>query len=131
MEYFNRIQAARKAAKMSQTDVANQLGKTQPTISGWEKGDYPPDVRDILGMCELFSVTPNALLGIDDNAQSTTVVVQDMDTPYLASSYGGKVKLTPAEENYLLVQLSQVRGESNPPAPEASHDTNEESAGTA
>ena len=110
----NRIQEARKAAKLSQTDVANRLGKTQPTISGWENGEYPPDLKDILGMCEIFGASPNQLLGFGDDATTPMIVAPEMDGPYITYSDGEKEPLTNSEELYLMQCLIRARrGQSN------------------
>jgi len=64
------IKAARKAAKLSQAEVATRIGVAQPTVSGWENGDYCPDLKNIIAMCDLFGVTPNRLLGYEDSSGS-------------------------------------------------------------
>ena len=60
------LKAARKAAKLSQTEVAERIGVAQPTVSGWECGEYCPDLKNIVSLCDLFDVTPNQLLGYED-----------------------------------------------------------------
>lgn len=37
-----RIAAAREVAGKTQTQVAEELGVKQPTVCGWEKGDFEP-----------------------------------------------------------------------------------------
>lgn len=111
MEIVNRIQEVRKAAKLSQTDLANRLGKTQPTISGWENGEYSPDLKDIIEMCELFSVTPNQLLGIGDDADSMLAITPKIKGAYLTCNDGDILPISFEEENYLIKCLAKARNE--------------------
>jgi len=108
MGFGNRLQEARKSAKLSQTEAANRLNKTQPTISGWENEDYSPDLNDILGMCEMYGVSPNQLLGMGGDAE-LPVEVDTVRGPYLAYSDGEKVRLTSNEEIFLMKCLIRSR----------------------
>jgi transcriptional regulator with XRE-family HTH domain len=109
MEFTNRIQEIRKAAKMSQTELASKLGVTQPTISVWETGEYSPDMKNIIALCELFSVTPNQLLGIGEDASSPLTVAPKIKGPYIACGDGDTVLISPEEENFLMKCLAKAR----------------------
>lgn len=37
-----KIRELRKAAKLTQTDIANAVGVTQPSVAAWEKGESQP-----------------------------------------------------------------------------------------
>ena len=131
MDYSNRILETRKTAKMSQTDVANRLGKTQPTISGWENGEYQPDLKDILGMCNLFDVSPNQLLGYGDDADTSMAVEPEIRGPYIAYSDGEKEPLSADEELHLMQCLIRVRrGKSNAAELDRHSDTREKKMGS-
>ncbi len=112
MKYENRIQQARKATGMSQSEAAALLGKSQPTLSGWEKGDYQPDLSDIYAMCEIFSVTPNQLLGFD--IENEPPIETKPKGAFLTYRDGTIVLLTPQEEFCLMKCLIEVReGQTN------------------
>ncbi len=56
------IQAARKAKKKTQDDVANAIGITKKTISEWERGLKQPGLLNILHFCKFLGITVDELL---------------------------------------------------------------------
>jgi transcriptional regulator with XRE-family HTH domain len=48
------IKAARKAAQLSQQDVAAALGVRQSTVCHWERGSTAPKTRHLLGLLRLL-----------------------------------------------------------------------------
>ncbi|MDY0277174.1 MAG: helix-turn-helix transcriptional regulator [Acholeplasma sp.] len=58
-----KLKELRKRAKMTQYDVAKQVGITQAHYSRWENGLYLPDANQILQLCNIFGCTPNDLFG--------------------------------------------------------------------
>lgn len=63
-----RIKELRKAKKISQREIADFLGVTQATLSGWETGKYGID--QLIKMSKTFGVSVDYLLGITgDNFQ--------------------------------------------------------------
>lgn len=45
--------------------VAKMLGVSQFSIIRWEKGTTKPDAEEIKKLAQIFSVTPNDLLGVE------------------------------------------------------------------
>jgi len=113
---MNRIKEARKAAGLSQSDTATRLGITQPTVSGWESGDYAPDMRHISAMCELFSVTPNQLLGFGDEASSPLPSKPEKNKPYITFSDGNTEPLALDEERLVMQFLLKLRRQDGKPS---------------
>ena len=109
------IQNARSAAGFNQTQAAQHLGKKQPSISNWEKGEHLPSLRDIIIMCELFGATPSKLLnGADDGDVSPSATPRIIGS-CLSSSSGKIFKITKEEEDYLMGCLLEAReGQRNP-----------------
>ena len=78
-ELFNKVKSDKKATRFSkrlkqtrvyygltQTDVANLLGKcNHGIISYWETGQNLPNLKDFVKLCEIYDVTPNDLLDFD------------------------------------------------------------------
>lgn len=62
-EFGQRLKAARKAAGMTQQEIARQLGLTQKTISGYENGRLDPSLQKLMQLCKVLNVSPNELLG--------------------------------------------------------------------
>ena len=59
-----RVARLRKAAGLSQLQLAEKLGVTQPLISRYEKGDRRMYDDLIMEMAKSLGVTPNDLLGV-------------------------------------------------------------------
>ncbi len=56
------IQAARKAKKKTQDEVAEAVGLTKKTISEWERGLKQPGLLNILAFCKFLGITVDELL---------------------------------------------------------------------
>lgn len=61
-----RLKQLRKQCGRSQQDVANVMGVTQATLSGWENGKYEIDNASLIKLSELFNVSVDYLLGLED-----------------------------------------------------------------
>lgn len=57
------IKNFRAFRKMTQEELATQIGKTKNVISNWERGDNSPDVDTVVKLCKVLSVTPNQMFG--------------------------------------------------------------------
>ena len=65
--YFGeKIKAARKAAKMTQKQLAKQIGVANTTVSNWEQDVSRPDADQIELLCGILKVSPSALWGIEN-----------------------------------------------------------------
>ena len=60
----NRLKAARVLLGLTQLQLAEKLGVTQPLISRYEKGDRRMYDDLIMEMAKSLGVTPNDLLGV-------------------------------------------------------------------
>ena len=56
------IAARRKAASLTQMQLAEKLGITDRAISKWENGKTMPDSSIMLDLCEILEITVNDLL---------------------------------------------------------------------
>jgi transcriptional regulator with XRE-family HTH domain len=104
-----RIKEARKMAKMSQREVAERLGVTQPTLSGWESGKFPVDSNNLRALSELFCVTPNFLLGIESAEDTPIIIPPELEGAYIAFSNGDKEPITQEEVDLLSQALLKAR----------------------
>ncbi len=59
-----RIRSLRVLHGLKQEDLAEKLGVSISTVSGWEKDVYEPSLKYMWMLCDLFHITPNNLLGI-------------------------------------------------------------------
>jgi transcriptional regulator with XRE-family HTH domain len=58
-----RIKAARKAAKLNQTELANQLNKTLRTVQKYESGEIEPSIAMLNEIAKVLGVSPAELIG--------------------------------------------------------------------
>lgn len=70
------ILSLRKERKLSQEQVANQIGVSRQTIAKWESGESIPDIQYSSLLAELFEVTLDDLVNKD-----TDEIVKSMKLP--------------------------------------------------
>lgn len=56
------ISECRKNKKITQSELAEQLGVTDRSVSNWENGKNMPDLSLFKPLCEIFNITINELL---------------------------------------------------------------------
>ena len=62
--YFgDKIREARKAAGLTQRQLAEKIGVTNTSISNWEKNLSRPDPDTIANICDALLIAPNYLFG--------------------------------------------------------------------
>ena len=61
-----RIKELRKDFGLSQVELAMRMEVTKQTISNWENGNIQPSVDMLVGLANVFNVTTDYLLGLDD-----------------------------------------------------------------
>ena len=61
-----RIKELRKEFGLSQVELATRMEVTKQTISNWENENIQPSVDMLVGLANVFNVTTDYLLGLDD-----------------------------------------------------------------
>ena len=61
----DKFRLAREANGMSQTELANKIGKDQPSINRFEQGNINPSYLYLLEVCEGLEINLSDLLGSD------------------------------------------------------------------
>ena len=61
------IRDLRILMKMSQVELAQELGVTKQCVSNWENDNILPSVEMLVKMAKFFNVTTDYLLGLDNN----------------------------------------------------------------
>lgn len=64
MEFSKQLRAARKAAHLSQSELASDLGVTQQAVGKWETGKSSPDPSTLARIASLLNTTTDFLLGL-------------------------------------------------------------------
>lgn len=65
-----RISNLRKAAQLTQTELADRLGISFQAVSNWERGLSMPDISKLAELASLLNVTVDALLGGEPGGQT-------------------------------------------------------------
>lgn len=60
------IYRRRSVLHMSQLQLAEAMGTGQRVVSYWETGSNIPRTRDLVRLCRVLKITPNELLGWDE-----------------------------------------------------------------
>lgn len=63
MNFAEKLSTLRKSRGWSQEELGEKLGVTRQTISKWELGSTTPEMEKLSGLCELFGVSANELIG--------------------------------------------------------------------
>ena len=63
MEFSERKKALRKQAKLTQVDVAEKLGISQPAYASWERGAKKPTQENLVKIAQILNVSVDYLVG--------------------------------------------------------------------
>ena len=84
MTLSEKLQNLRRAAGLSQEQLAEQLGVTRQAVSKWETGEGKPDIDNLLPLARLLHTTVDYLL--DDTANQPRA--EEAQTPPRSQSVG-------------------------------------------
>lgn len=65
--FAERLRIHRQRASLSQAELADRLGKSQASVSEWERAGSGPQVHELLQLCTLFDVSADYLIGRADH----------------------------------------------------------------
>lgn len=85
-----RVKVLREENKITQKELADKLGlKSYTTITKWEKGDNLPRGKELKELAELFNVTSDWLLGLDDyrSAPDIAPIYSQLEPPRQRTVY--------------------------------------------
>ncbi len=66
MEIGDIIKSLRIEHKMTQSQLATLLFTSQDTISLWERNKSYPDVKTVIKLTQIFNVSADYILGLED-----------------------------------------------------------------
>lgn len=69
----------RLLAGVTQKDVAQKLGVTNATVSGWERGVSKPPIGKVPAMAEIYNLPPNIMFDILVGKKPTVTVFIEPD----------------------------------------------------
>lgn len=96
-------------------DLAARVGKTAQTWNGWERGRSEPDFATFVGLCQLFDVSADYLLGMsaDRKPAMLSAITKGANSPALATSGGSAVVEDAALTAHLQKQVDDLTAERN------------------
>ena len=66
MEFSERLKNLRKQAHLTQVDVAEKLGISQPAYASWERGIKKPTQDNLVKIAQILNVSIDYLFGNSD-----------------------------------------------------------------
>ena len=87
MEFSERLKKLRKDAGLTQVDVAEKLGISQPAYASWERGIKKPTQENLVKLSKILYVSVDYLLGNTENKQ-TSDVLEDIELLFRMNSEG-------------------------------------------
>ena len=66
MEFSERLKKLRKQAQLTQVDVAEKLGISQPAYASWERGVKKPTQENLVKIAQVLNVSVDYLVGNSD-----------------------------------------------------------------
>lgn len=66
MEFSERLKDLRKQAELTQVDVAEKLGISQPAYASWERGVKKPTQENLVKIAQILNVSIDYLVGNSD-----------------------------------------------------------------
>ena len=87
MEFSERLINLRKEAGLTQVDVAEKLGISQPAYASWERGIKKPTQDNLVKLSKILYVSVDYLLGNTENRQ-TSDVLEDIELLFRMNSKG-------------------------------------------
>lgn len=93
--FGDKIRDARKAAGLTQRQLADRLGVSNTSISNWEKGLSRPDADMIQKLCCILSLDPNYFYGTENTpGAGSRHTVSDEEIKF--ALFGGDGEITDA-----------------------------------
>ena len=91
--FGEKIRRARKAAGLTQRQLAQQLGVSNTSVSNWEKDLSRPDADLLQALCAVLAVQPNDFYGAVESGD-TRRSVSDEEIKF--ALFGGDGEITDA-----------------------------------
>ena len=94
MSIGSKLAQAREAANLTQEQLAERLGVTQETVSGWESDAASPETDEIVRAAQILEVSCDCLLRDDDAGGNAGTPPADPVSRLLKQAVGRRVQLS-------------------------------------
>lgn len=85
MEFSERLKNLRNQAQLTQVDVAEKLGISQPAYASWERGIKKPTQENLVKIAQILNVSVDYLVG---NLDSTEDELDNIELLFRMNSKG-------------------------------------------
>ena len=85
MEFSERLKDLRKQAGLTQVDVAERLGVSQPAYASWERGIKKPTQENLVKIAQVLNVPVDYLVG---NSEERTDELDNIELLFRINSKG-------------------------------------------
>lgn len=85
MEFSERLKDLRKQAELTQVDVAEKLGISQPAYASWERGLKKPTQENLVKIAQILNVSVDYLVG---NSEEKTDELDNIELLFRMNSKG-------------------------------------------
>lgn len=85
MEFSERLKKLRKDTGLTQVEVANKLGISQPAYASWERGIKKPTQDNLVKIAQILNVSVDYLVG---NSQETLDELDNIELLFRMNSKG-------------------------------------------
>ena len=92
--FGEKIRQGRKAAGLTQRQLADRLGVSNTSVSNWEKNLSRPDADLIQALCVCLNLQPNDFYGAQSTPSEKRPTVSDDDIKF--ALFGGDGEITDA-----------------------------------
>lgn len=75
----DKLKVARKKAKLSQEKVAEIINTSRSNISKYETGLLEPNIETLKKLCELYKISADELLEINNNKIENNINIKQRD----------------------------------------------------
>ena len=104
MEFSERLKDLRKQAGLTQVDVAEKLGISQPAYASWERGVKKPTQDNLVKIAQILNVSVDYLVG---NSEERIDELDNIELLFRMNSKG----LTEEEKEILKKELIEFMEE--------------------
>ena len=87
MGFSERLKESRKKARLTQVEIAEKLGISQPAYASWERGTKKPTQENLVKLAQVLNVTIDYLVGNSDD-EIANKELEDIEILFRKNSEG-------------------------------------------
>lgn len=104
----NQIRDLRKAAGLTQGDLAEKIGSNPVSVSQYERGDRQLTERLICKIAEILGTTPNVVLGYEAAPKADPTLFIDAGAAFIEVLEKKRIKLPPQKLMRYIAEIEAI-----------------------